>query len=56
MSWELSANIDLDKYSGIIYVGVDGTLHNAVNSMLNKIDKKRLPVGYDFELECEWCG
>ena len=45
MSWELSANIDFDKYSGIISVGGDGTLHDVVNGMLNRTDKKRLPVG-----------
>ena len=45
MSWEISANIDFDKYSGIISVGGDGTLHDVVNGMLNRTDKKRLPIG-----------
>jgi len=44
MSWELSPNIDFDKYSEIISVGDDGTLHDVVNGMLKRTDKKVSPL------------
>lgn len=46
MTWELSYNLDIDKYSGLIAVGGDGTYHEVVNGMLHRPDKRRLPVGY----------
>lgn len=44
MSWEISATIDLDKYSALVAVGGDGTLHDVVNGMLTRADKRRLPI------------
>lgn len=37
-------DIDLDKYSILIIVGGDGTVSEAVNGMLAREDRKRVPI------------
>jgi len=38
--------LDIDEYSAIVAVGGDGTLHEVVNGMLQRLDKRRLPVAF----------
>lgn len=42
---ELLLNLDLDKYQGIVVIGGDGTVHEVVDGMLSREDKKQLPIG-----------
>ena len=36
----------MDNYSAIVAVGGDGTLHEVVNGMLHRKDKRKLPVAF----------
>lgn len=38
--------MDIDAYSALIIVGGDGSIHEVLNGMLHREDKKRLPVGF----------
>ena len=42
---ELAHQLDFDGYDGIIVIGGDGTMHEVVNGMLTRKDKKQLPIG-----------
>ena len=42
---ELAHQLDFDGYEGIIVIGGDGTMHEIVNGMLTRPDKKKLPIG-----------
>ena len=42
---ELIQKIDLSIYDGIIIIGGDGTFHETINGMLNRLDKKKIPIG-----------
>ena len=42
---ELAHQIDLDGFDGIVVIGGDGTMHEVVNGMLTRQDKKKLPIG-----------
>ncbi|CDW71902.1 diacylglycerol kinase [Stylonychia lemnae] len=38
--------IDIENYSAIVAVGGDGTFHEVVNGMLNRVDKQKLPIAF----------
>ena len=42
---ELAYQLDFDGYDGMIVIGGDGTMHEVVNGMLTRPDKKQLPIG-----------
>ena len=45
--WELAESlIDFSRYSALVAVGGDGTLHEVINGMLMRADKKRLPIAF----------
>ena len=42
---ELANQLDFDGFDGMIVIGGDGTMHEVVNGMLTRHDKKQLPIG-----------
>lgn len=44
-AWNHMLDIDIDNYSALVVAGGDGTMHEAINGMMNRKDKKQLPVG-----------
>lgn len=38
-------SFEIEKYSAIFLVGGDGTIHESINGMLKRMDKKLLPIG-----------
>ena len=42
---DIIKNIDIDYYNGIIVIGGDGTFHEVVNGLFQRLDKKTLPIG-----------
>jgi len=42
--WRIVQNLDLDNYSALIAVGGDGTLHEVLNGLMFRSDKKKLPI------------
>ncbi len=42
---ELAHQLNFDGYEGMIVIGGDGTMHEVVNGMLTRPDKKQLPIG-----------
>ena len=46
-AWDLAGGeIDFDEHSAIVAVGGDGTLHEVINGVLQRADKKRLPISF----------
>ena len=39
-------NFKIDDYSALILVGGDGTIHEAINGLLRRKDRKKVPVGF----------
>lgn len=36
---------EIDQYSALLLVGGDGTIHEGLNGLMRRKDKKRVPVG-----------
>jgi len=46
-AWNISRErINVDEHSAIVAVGGDGTLHEVINGMMNREDKKKLPIAF----------
>ena len=43
--YEIASSIDVNRFLGICIIGGDGTMHEVINGMLSRDDKKRLPIG-----------
>lgn len=42
---DLALDIDMTNYDGFCCIGGDGTMHEAINGLLKRKDKKRFPLG-----------
>ena len=42
---ELANQLDFSGYDGFITIGGDGTIHEVVNGLLPRFDKKQIPIG-----------
>ena len=43
--YEIANTMDMQEYSGICAIGGDGTMHEIINGMLSRVDKKQIPIG-----------
>lgn len=43
--YEIAKTININNFSGICIIGGDGTMHEVINGMLARADKKELPIG-----------
>ena len=43
--YEIAKDINLDQFSGICIIGGDGSMHEVINGMLNRVDQNQLPIG-----------
>ena len=43
--YEIAKTININDFSGICIIGGDGTMHEVINGMLARADKKELPIG-----------
>jgi sphingosine kinase len=46
MTWDLAETMEIDKYAAIIASGGDGTFHEIINGMMNRKDKKTIPIAF----------
>ena len=44
-SKDIANAMEIEKYAALCLIGGDGTMHEAVNGMYTRIDKKRIPIG-----------
>lgn len=44
-SKDIARAMDMDKFESLCLVGGDGTMHEAINGMYTRLDKKTLPIG-----------
>ena len=38
--------LDLDRFSALVAVGGDGTIHEVINGLLHRSDNKKIPLGF----------
>ena len=43
--YEIANTINIDDFFGICAIGGDGTIHEIINGMLSRSDKKQIPIG-----------
>ena len=43
--YEIAKEMSIEDYSGICMIGGDGTMHEVINGMLSRTDKKQIPLG-----------
>ena len=41
----IAREFDITKYNGLLIVGGDGTFHEVINGLLNRIDQEKIPIG-----------
>jgi len=44
--WKIAQELDMDDHSALIAVGGDGTLHEIINGMMFRKDKRTLPIAF----------
>ena len=43
--YEIAQTMTVEDYFGVCIIGGDGTMHEVINGMLNRVDQKQLPIG-----------
>ena len=43
--YEIARDINVDEFLGFCVIGGDGTMHEVINGMLSRNDKKQIPIG-----------
>jgi len=38
--------MDIDKYSAVLAVGGDGMIHEVINGIMRRQDKRKIPIGF----------
>ena len=44
-AFEIARTQTFDEHEGLIVIGGDGTIHEVINGMMGRADKKRFPLG-----------
>jgi len=44
--WKYVQNLEISEYCALIAVGGDGTLHEVINGMMFRQDKKKVPLAF----------
>ena len=42
---DIARAMEIEKFEGLCLVGGDGTMHEAINGMYTRLDKKKIPIG-----------
>ena len=45
-AWKIAQTFKIEDHSALIAVGGDGTIHEVVNGMMFRSDKKRIPIAF----------
>ena len=45
-AWRIAQTLPINEHSAIIAVGGDGTLHEVVNGLMFRSDKKKIPIAF----------